>query len=72
MIKTALVIGHNARSQVAVRVTDRRIEYNWNGVLADAIRECAPDQYVVIRRAPGTGEIGRAYREVNASGAKVA
>lgn len=70
MTKIALVIGHNARSQGAVRVTDRRSEYDWNGVLADAIRDCCPGQYVVIRRTTGAGEIGRAYREVNASGAK--
>ncbi|WP_416339749.1 hypothetical protein [Paracoccus sp. (in: a-proteobacteria)] len=33
------------------------------------MRDAAPGVYTVIRRTAGTGEIGRAYAQVNASGA---
>lgn len=69
MSKIALVIGHNARAQGAVRVTDGRTEYDFNSDLAAAIREMDPARYVIIRRTAGAGEIGRAYAEVDASGA---
>ena len=42
MSKIALVIGHNARSQGAVRVTDKRTEYDINSDLAVAIRDLDP------------------------------
>ncbi len=67
--KIALVIGHNARAQGAIRATDGRTEYDWNTDLANALRDAAPGVYTVIRRTAGTGEIGRAYAQVNASGA---
>lgn len=69
MTKIALVIGHNARSQGAVRVTDGRTEYDLNSNLAVAIRDLDPARYVIIRRTSGANEIGRAYAQVDASGA---
>ena len=48
MSKIALVIGHNARSQGAVRVTDKRTEYDINSDLAAAIRELDPSRYVGV------------------------
>ena len=70
MSKIALVIGHNARAQGAVRVTDRRREYDINSDLAVAIRDLDPARYVIVRRMAGTGEIGRAYAEVDRLGVK--
>ena len=68
MSKIALVIGHNARFQGAVRVTDKRTEYDINSDLAVAIRDLDPARYVIVRRTAGTGEIGRAYAEVDRLG----
>ena len=68
--KIALVIGHNARSQGAVRVTDKRTEYDINSDLAVAIRDLDPVRYVIVRRTAGAGEIGRAYAEVDRLGVK--
>ncbi|SEB69951.1 N-acetylmuramoyl-L-alanine amidase [Rhodobacter sp. 24-YEA-8] len=68
MSKIALVIGHNVRSQGAVRVTDKRTGYDINGDLAVAIRDLDPARYVIVRRTAGTGEIGRAYAEVDRLG----
>lgn len=69
--KIALVIGHNARSKGATRVTDGKAEYDWNGQLAEAIRALAPDRYVIIRRPAGlsyTAEVRAAYGAVDAAG----
>lgn len=48
----ALIVGHNARAQGAVRTTDGRTEYDWCGDLAGAIRDCAPGMYTILRRSP--------------------
>lgn len=72
MTKIALVIGHNARSQGAVRQTDGRTEYDWCGDLAAAIRACSPGMYEVFRRPAGrpySTEIRETYAVVDAKGA---
>lgn len=72
MSKIALVIGHNARSQGAVRVTDGRTEYDWMTDLASQICAQDPALFRVFRRPPGLGystEIRQAYAAVDAWGA---
>lgn len=72
MGKIALVIGHNAASQGAVRATDKRSEYDWNGDLAAAIMAHSPGMYRIFRRPAGKGysaEIKFVYGEVDAWGA---
>jgi len=72
MSRIALVIGHNARAQGAVRVTDGRTEYDWCGLLAAMVMALDPARYVILRRPTGltySGEIRAAYDAVNASGA---
>lgn len=66
--KVALIVGHNAKAQGAVRVTDGRTEYDWCGVLAEAIHRLDPARYIIIRRTPGTGEIARAYAMADQTG----
>lgn len=71
-MKIALVVGHNMEAQGAIRVTDKRTEYDWNGMLAQAIRDLEPDSVKIFRRTPHGGynaEIDRVYSEVNAWGA---
>lgn len=71
-MKIALVVGHNARAQGAVRVTDKRTEYDWNGMLAQAIHDIDPDAVRIFHRKPEGGyssEIRRVYAEVDAWGA---
>lgn len=71
MTKIALVIGHNARSQGAVRVTDQRTEYDWCADLATAIRDCGPGIYEVFRRPAGrpySAEIRETYAVLSAKG----
>lgn len=73
-MKIAIVIGHNVRAQGAVRITDGRTEYDWNGHLAEMIQEIDPENVRVFRRVPGGGysrEIDRVYGEVDAWGADV-
>lgn len=73
-MKIAIVVGHNVRAQGAVRATDGRTEYDWNGDLADMIEEISPHHVEVFRRTPAGGysaEIDRVYREVDAWGADV-
>ena len=68
MGKIALVIGHNARSQGAVRVTDGRSEYDWMTDLANQIFAQEPALFRVFRRPAGVGysaEIRQAYGEVD-------
>src|SRR5690606_30514842 len=48
--------------------TDKRTEYDINSDLAVAIRDMDPARYVIVRRTAGTGEIGRAYAEVDRLG----
>ena len=71
-MRIALVIGHNSRAQGAVRATDGRSEYDWNGVLAGMIRDHDPASIRIFRRTAGLGysrEIDKVYGEVDAWGA---
>lgn len=72
MGKIALVVGHNPTAQGAVRASDGRTEYDWNGALAAAVMVQQPGMYRIFRRTPGAGEIGRCYEAVNAWGADAA
>jgi N-acetylmuramoyl-L-alanine amidase len=72
MTRIALVVGHNPASQGAVRATDGRTEYDWNGDLAAAIMANAPAMYRIFRRPSGKGysaEIRETYAAVDAWGA---
>lgn len=66
----ALVVGHNAVARGAVRVGDGISEHEWCGDLARRIAAHAPGSYHIIHRVPGTGEIARAYAQVDALGAE--
>jgi N-acetylmuramoyl-L-alanine amidase len=71
-MKIAIVIGHNSKAQGAVRVTDGRTEFDWNGELAGLIQSHNPASVRVFRRERGGGysaEIDRVYAEVDAWGA---
>lgn len=74
-MKIAIVIGHNSKAQGAVRVTDGRTEFDWNGQLAELIRAHDPSSIGIFYRDPNAGgysrEIDKVYGEVNASGAKL-
>jgi len=72
MGKIAIVIGHNSKAQGAVRCTDGRTEFDWNGELADIIQEHDPDNVRIFRRERGGGysrEIDRVYALVDRWGA---
>lgn len=72
-MKIAIVVGHNARAQGAVRITDGQPEFQWNGDLAEMIREIDPEHVKVFRRQAGGGysrEIDRVYSQVDAWGAE--
>jgi N-acetylmuramoyl-L-alanine amidase len=72
MKRIAIVVGHNARAQGAVRVTDGRTEFDWNGELAGLIQSHDPAGVRVFRREAGGGysaEIDRVYAQVDAWGA---
>lgn len=69
-MKIALIVGHNARSQGAVRVTDGRSEFDWCADLANAIAASAPALYRVFRRPSGLSygaEIRQAYAPISKS-----
>lgn len=71
-MKIAVVVGHNARAQGAVRVTDNVTEFQWNSDLARMIEELDPSSVEVFKRRHGGGyaaEIDRVYGEVNEWGA---
>jgi len=73
-MKIALVVGHNERAQGAVRATDGRTEHDWNGDLAEMIRDIDPETVRIFYRTPAGGysrEIARVYGEVDAWGADV-
>lgn len=73
-MKIAIVVGHNERSQGAVRVTDGRTEYDWNGELAELIRAHDPQSIKIFRRDGRGGysaEIDRVYAQTDAWGADV-
>lgn len=71
MTKIGIVIGHNTKAQGAVRATDGRTEYDWNGDLAAAIAQHLPPMYRVFRRHPigYSAEIRQVYAEADAWGA---
>ena len=71
-MKIAIVIGHNAKSQGAVRVTDGVTEFAWNSHLAELIATHAPGSIKVFQRVSGGGysaEIDRVYAETDKWGA---
>lgn len=73
-MKIAIVVGHNARAQGAVRVTDGRTEFDWNGDLADMIEDIDPASVKVFHRVAGGGysaQIKRVYGQVDTWGADV-
>ena len=68
MKKIALIVGHNPKSQGAVRVTDGKSEYVFNKKLAEDLKALKPEQYSIIFRDPAGGyakEIDLAYAEAN-------
>jgi len=70
--KIAIVVGHNSKAQGAVRVTDGRTEFDWNGAFADLIQAHDPENVRIFRREKGGGysaEIDRVYAAVDAWGA---
>lgn len=72
--KIAIVVGHNSRAQGAVRCTDGRTEFDWNGELASLIQAHDEANIRVFRREPGGGysaEIDRVYAAVDRWKAKV-
>ena len=73
-MKLAIVIGHNSRAQGAVRATDGRTEYDWNGELAGLIQQHDPSSIRVFQRTPGLGysrEIDEVYRQTDVWGAEM-
>lgn len=71
MTKIGLIIGHNARAQGAVRVTDKRTEHDWCGLLAAMILSLDRDRYQIISRPPGLAyirEIAAAYGAADRTG----
>lgn len=72
MGKIAIVVGHNHKAQGAVRVTDQRTEFDWNGDLAKLIQLHDPNNIKIFYRTPQGGysaEIDRVYKETDAWGA---
>lgn len=73
-MKIGIVVGHNSRAQGAVRCTDKRTEFDWNGELAGLIQAHDPANVRVFRREFGGGysaEIDRVYAQTDAWGADV-
>lgn len=71
MKRIALIVGHNAKSQGAVRVTDGMTEFAFYKKVAEDVKALAPSQYVVLLRKPEGGyasEIDRVYAEADAAG----
>jgi len=69
--KLAIVVGHNARSQGAVRPDTGESEYVYNSAMAEYMEEIAPEYGLnlrVFKRQPGGGysaEIRRVYGQVD-------
>lgn len=73
-MKLAVIVGHNARSQGAVRTDTGETEYNFNGRIAQLMAQHAPRDMTVriFWRRPGGGyqaEIERVYDAADAWGA---
>jgi len=71
-MKIAIVIGHNAKAQGAVRCTDGRTEFDCNGELAELIRSHDKSNGRIFKRITGGGysaEIGRVYSASDSWGA---
>jgi N-acetylmuramoyl-L-alanine amidase len=71
-MKIAIVVGHNAHAQGAVRITDGQPEFKWNSHLAELIEAINPGCVKTFFRKRGGGysaEIRRVYAEVDAWGA---
>jgi N-acetylmuramoyl-L-alanine amidase len=75
MKKLAIIVGHNASSQGAVRPDTRESEYVYNGKLADYMEKIGHEYEMEVktfRRRTGGGysrEIARCYAEVDQWGA---
>lgn len=73
--KLAIVVGHNVRSQGAVRPDTGESEFSYNGRMAKYMEQIANDYDLDVRvfyRIPGggyTAEIKRVYGDVDAWGA---
>ncbi|NVK56645.1 MAG: N-acetylmuramoyl-L-alanine amidase [Alteromonadaceae bacterium] len=70
--KLAIVIGHNAAAQGAVRRIDGISEFAWNGALADLIEEVGGDRVRIFRREKArsySAEIDAVYAAVDQWGA---
>lgn len=63
--KIALVIGHNSKAQGAIRITDKRTEYDFNEQLARAIMAVSPQHFKIFKRTAGAGEIARCYGQIS-------
>ncbi len=72
-MKIAIVVGHNAKAQGAVRKTDGRTEYDWNSELASLIALHGKEVRVFNRVPVGgySAEIDRVYAETDRWGADV-
>lgn len=74
--RIAIVIGHNSKAPGAIRVSDRKPEYEWNSALAARIRAIAAaegrggDVQIFLRQAglSYSREIDECYARVNAWG----
>lgn len=67
-MKIAVVVGHNAKAQGAVRTTDGVTEFEWNSNLAELIQDGEPNGVRIFHRVPEGGysaEIARVYGQVN-------
>jgi N-acetylmuramoyl-L-alanine amidase len=68
MKKLAIVVGHNIRSQGAVRKDNGETEFVYNSRLAEIIKQKASDYGLnveIFKRTPGRGEIARVYQQVD-------
>jgi N-acetylmuramoyl-L-alanine amidase len=72
--KIAIVVGHNSRSQGAVRILDGRTEFDWNSDLAQLIKSHDNRNVKIFYRRAGFGyskEIDTVYAETDTWGADV-
>ena len=66
-MRIAIVVGHNKQAQGAVRVTDGRTEFDWNGELASLIASHSTDVRIFFRLKGGgySREIDEVYAQVD-------